>query len=254
MKILIADDEYLECEALSKMLTSSIPDLEILPFAATGTELIEKAMACFPDIIVADIHMPRMNGLDALKKVREEMPDVKMVIVTAYGEFEYAKQALKLGSRDYILKPVQPEQFISAVKSVAEEIRSQKKDEQIRRENQRKSEAYEPLVAENFLSSLVLGDLRGENIRRLQDLLRHPYYGGMIFSMGLRTGSPDEEQMLFSAIKAAVDEINCGDTGFALERKGEVVLCVFPGEMEEDEEICRSHIGSLAYPWRRPKV
>lgn len=243
IKILIADDEDLECVALSEMIIKCIPDTEVLPFAATGVELMEKVSKFLPDIVVADIHMPRMNGLEALKKVRADFPEMKIIIVTAYGEFEYAQQALKLGSRDYILKPVQPDPFIQAVKSVVEEIKSEQKDERIKEEYRRKSEAYGPLVVENFLSNLVLGDLRTENIRRLQDLLRHPYYGGMVVTAALAEDGEGEnkESAFFPVIKKVAEEIRLTDTCFSLEMRGQDVLCIFPeDEVKNEQDYCEN--------------
>ena len=105
MRILIADDLPLQVRELSDGIRSVWPDWEILT-ADNGQSVVEAVSTTSVDLVLSDIRMPRMDGLDMLSVVREISPKTKIVFITAYPLFEYAQQALKLGASDFLLKPV----------------------------------------------------------------------------------------------------------------------------------------------------
>lgn len=106
LRLMLADDEQYERDYLEKVIKESYPTLlEIVCKAADGVEFMEKLEECNPQIILLDIKMPRMDGLETARKIREKYPDVQMVIVSAYSDFAYAKEAMKLGISEYLLKP-----------------------------------------------------------------------------------------------------------------------------------------------------
>lgn len=107
-KLLIVDDEPLERLALRKIIKRFFFNITILEDAKNGIEAIEKGKLYRPDIILMDIRMPEITGLEAQKRIIKVLPDVKTIILTAYNEFDYAQQAIKYGIVEYLLKPVKP--------------------------------------------------------------------------------------------------------------------------------------------------
>lgn len=106
LRIMLADDEQYERDYLEKVVKESYPTLlKIVYKAADGVEFLENLEECDPQIILLDVKMPRMDGLETAKKIREKYPDVEVIIVSAYNDFAYAKQAMKLGISEYLLKP-----------------------------------------------------------------------------------------------------------------------------------------------------
>ncbi len=106
IRILIADDEEYEREYLKKIIEEDYKGvLELVCAAKDGAELLTKALEYRPEIILMDIRMPRLDGLEAASQLRMKLPKTELVILSAYGQFSYAKQAMKLGVRDFLVKP-----------------------------------------------------------------------------------------------------------------------------------------------------
>lgn len=106
LRLMLADDEQFERDYLEKVVRESYPTLlDIVCKASDGMELLEKLEACEPQIVLLDVKMPRLDGLETAKRIQEKFPDIQIIIVSAYGDFAYAKQAMKLGISEYLLKP-----------------------------------------------------------------------------------------------------------------------------------------------------
>lgn len=106
LRLMLADDEQFERDYLEKVVKESYPTLlHIVCKASDGMELLEKLEVCEPQIVLLDVKMPRLDGLETAKRIQEKFPDIQIIIVSAYGDFAYAKQAMKLGISEYLLKP-----------------------------------------------------------------------------------------------------------------------------------------------------
>jgi len=106
MRLLIADDEYLVIDSLKYIVDRFVSDVEVVGTAKSGREAIEKAIELKPDIVFMDIHMPGIDGIEAIKQIKAIDNDIIFVIITAYEYFNYAKEAINLGVHDYLLKPI----------------------------------------------------------------------------------------------------------------------------------------------------
>lgn len=122
IKILIADDEKVECDALEKMIRCHFTDMQLLPSVYDGLSLVKSVNELRPDIVIVDINMPGLNGLDALEILRGGNPEMEILLHTAYSEFEYVHRALKLGSADYLVKPVFEETFLEVFRPVVQKV------------------------------------------------------------------------------------------------------------------------------------
>jgi two-component system, response regulator YesN len=104
--VLVAEDEPLIRANLVKKLGEGCPEFEVVGEAADGRAALEAVAELSPDVLITDIRMPVMDGLALIREVYYAFPDVKVLIVSGYGEFEYARSALVHGVKDYLLKPV----------------------------------------------------------------------------------------------------------------------------------------------------
>jgi len=116
-KVLLVDDESVILDGLRVMIEREISDLEIIGTAFDGTEAYRIIKECVPDIVITDIKMPRMTGLELLEKVRERFEKrISFIVLTGYDDFSYAREALKLEAVDYLLKPVEKKELCAAIK------------------------------------------------------------------------------------------------------------------------------------------
>lgn len=104
--VYLADDEQLIREGLAQTIPWESLGLQLIGTAQDGRQALKEIREKKPDIILTDIRMPYLDGLDLIRKIRESVPDCQVVIITGHGEFAYAKAAIQLGVADFILKPI----------------------------------------------------------------------------------------------------------------------------------------------------
>lgn len=117
-QILIADDEPNIREGVRQFITRRCPEWQVVGAARDGKEALAMAERFLPDCIMTDITMPHVNGLEFLEKIKEELPDAKLLILSGYDDFEYAVQGMRLGVSDYLLKPLDTELLIQRLDAV----------------------------------------------------------------------------------------------------------------------------------------
>ena len=119
MRVFLVDDEFLQRALVKKTVDWNSLGMEICGEAEDGEEALKKILEEKPDILIMDINIPYMNGIEVSKKVKVIFPEIQVIILTAYGEFEYAKKAMKYGVRHYLLKPCNKNQILESIQDVA---------------------------------------------------------------------------------------------------------------------------------------
>jgi len=120
-RLIIADDEPKIRRGLSRLPWHEI-DVEVIGEAVDGEDAFHKAKELQPDLMLVDINMPNLTGLELIRQLKETNPECMIFIVSGYDEFEYAKEAIKLDVYDYILKPVNRKELMSVVKKGIESL------------------------------------------------------------------------------------------------------------------------------------
>lgn len=120
IKLLVADDEMISCMFIKNIVQEYFPQIGLVSEAGNGRSAVEKALEMRPDIAVMDIEMPLMNGIEASRIIKETLPDCIIIFLTAFAEFEYARQAIYLGASEFVLKPVEEKELISALKKAVD--------------------------------------------------------------------------------------------------------------------------------------
>lgn len=147
-KLLIADDEYWTREKIRNMIAWEEYQINFMPPAQDGEEVLQMMEADRPDILITDINMPFLNGVDLVKKVKEQYPEIVILVLSGYDDFAYVKETLMAGAINYLLKPVTKIDLIRAV-SKALELISEKE------ENERQTLKAASLLQDRELSLLI---------------------------------------------------------------------------------------------------
>ncbi|MCI5952968.1 MAG: response regulator [Lachnospiraceae bacterium] len=128
LKILVVDDEMFVRRGIVMETDWAAMDCAVVAEASNGEEALEAVHRYRPDLIISDIRMPRMDGIELLKTLRQEGNEVRVIFLTAYSEFEYAKQALRYFAFDYLLKPFEDGELEECVLRAKKEIEEQRDD------------------------------------------------------------------------------------------------------------------------------
>lgn len=157
IKLLIADDEQIVLDSLKFIIERYCHEVEIVGFARSGREAIEKVDLYNPDIVFMDIKMPGINGIDAIKNIKEDHSDIIFIIITAYDYFKYAKDAIDLDVLDYLLKPINKNKVIETINKAINIIKSNKENIQKKLELQEKIAKILPTIESSFIYSIMSG-------------------------------------------------------------------------------------------------
>lgn len=117
-RLMIVDDEYMIHRSLRKLVESSGLALEVTADAEDGAEALQVLQEQDIDIVVTDIHMPEMNGLAFIEAAQRLRQGIGFIILSGYNDFEYARQAIRFGVSDFLLKPIEPELFLSSLQTM----------------------------------------------------------------------------------------------------------------------------------------
>ena len=128
-KVLLVDDEEEVRNAIEQRISWEELGFEVIGKAQNGVKAMEIAEKLQPDVVITDIKMPYMNGLELARNLKEENPGVRILILTGFDEFEYAKEAVHLEIEEYILKPVNANELsecLKRLKNVLDKEREEK--------------------------------------------------------------------------------------------------------------------------------
>lgn len=204
-KILLADDEKIVTDAVSLIITKRFDDV-VLETARSGREAIEKSDSFKPNIVLMDIRMPGINGIDAIREIRKSQKETLFIIMSAYEQFEFAKEAVKLGVIDYLLKPINKNTIISAIENAKEIYESERQNRLKHIESIEKYENILPYIEDNFIFSLLLGHISSKQSKKYHDILSFKYEGGYILTLELREKNEFDlyDESLYSCIRNTV--------------------------------------------------
>ncbi|UVI30172.1 AraC family transcriptional regulator [Paenibacillus spongiae] len=246
-RLLIADDEALEREGIEWIVKRMMPDTFEIIHAENGRTAIRKAEEFHPHIIMMDIRMPGIQGLEALKEIKAQHPNVKMVLVTAYEYFEYAKEALSLGVHEYLVKPAKRDQIALLLQRLVVEI----EQEQRRRNDELavRDKLFQLLpLAETELALIFMTDQVNEvELEHLADMLEISIGHGCALVLALpELGA--EKKKIYETVKNAAKGIVKERLGCAVSSMVHRHMAVFLlDKLQTGDKVLREeafHLGS----------
>lgn len=199
IKILIADDEPRTRKGLSNIISESALQVEIVGIATNGAEALEKTRLLFPDIIITDIRMPKMDGILFSSEVRKFHPACQIIFISSYSDKEYLRSAISLKVVNYVEKPFEPSEMIDAIQTAIDNINENKRNTNILEQNRTLYQEHRDILREKLALDLAnpnMGKTYWEKMYSLfPEFIRTPYFCTVICQISSKKGGkkfPDE--------------------------------------------------------------
>ncbi|MBE5039164.1 response regulator transcription factor [Ructibacterium gallinarum] len=202
MKLLIAEDEMLALENL-KSIDWAAAGIELKGTADNGLTALELAKKTKPDIVISDIRMPEINGIDLAGKIATLLPDTKVIIVSAYSDFSYTQKAIAYGVFEYILKPYTTEQLMEVVEKAKTEIKAAQQQNALFETINSRLELSKHFMKEYYLSFLSRSSLNKDFISMFGEYTSNQVYISLCVSLekSEQNGDYKKNFSLFSDIE-----------------------------------------------------
>ena len=238
MRLLIAEDElWLRKWLVSTIDWSSYGISEVYE-AEDGGEALEIALKEKPDIVITDIRMPELSGIDLMKKLNENSIFSKMIVVSGYDDFEYAQGALRMGAINYLLKPVDEEELLDSVKRCVEELKKEKNKETVFD----KQSAASEMLMEHIYEDLIFETSEKRTEELLQKLSRKeigfPFQSAAVVNMQVREHTffvndkvKSDMWSVYQWLRRNLQE-DCYECQYLYMRGSQIVLLLFGDDLE----------------------
>lgn len=259
VKVFLVEDEIVMREGIKNNINWEQEGLEFVGDASDGELAYPLIQKTRPDILLTDIKMPFMDGLELSRLVKAEMPDMKIIFLSGYDEFEYAKEAIKIGITDYLVKPIAGAKLLEAVKKVAAVVREEQQQKRFLQTFEKESLENRQLARQKIFRGLASGkksvsEILKEGKEIGLDLAAKKYNIVLfqIFADGKVEGYSEKQNMATLAIEEMTDkmpdimmaELGLEGWAFVVKETGEEplgqVLNVF---LERLQKVIRSYVG-----------
>lgn len=238
-KALIVEDETLELEALQAIISSRCPEIAEIQGCDNGDDVLELLETYSPDLILMDIHLGSVNGIELSELILKKLPDTRIIVITAFDQFSYAQKAIKFGLADYLLKPVSASGLLSALEKQIHYLDRQHQD-LLERVRQRINLSK---LQNNFFSSLtgsVIYNHMNPNTKEILKLFDLPSSHMQVFIIELNLKDYDVTESEDAALKKLIidsirNSANSARILYDFMSSCEIVLCTFFENAAESE-------------------
>ncbi|WP_010283675.1 response regulator transcription factor [Bacillus timonensis] len=173
-KVLIADDEFIIRDGIHFSIDWENYNMEVIGEAEDGEEAIELATLHQIDILLIDLNMPIMNGIEAMKRIKEQLPHCKMVVISGHDEFRYAQEALRLKVEDYLLKPVNPVKLQAIIMDLKRKLDNEENQKEFLKQATNQIRRNHVQLKVRFFQDWIEGQLTNEEIKEQLHFLHLP--------------------------------------------------------------------------------
>lgn len=254
LKVFLVEDEFVVREGIKNNIKWQEHGYDFCGEAGDGELAFSMIQKLKPDIVITDIRMPFMDGLVLSKLIKKEMPWIEIIILTGYAEFEYAKEAIRVGVAEYLTKPINSEELLKEVDGLADKIMEKRKERELR-------ERYKKEMEENLLKEkkelfqyLVTGAKSLVELLEMADKLHinlsSMWHNIVLIKMRFRNQTRDEYSNTLLEIEEKISAIADESKVIYFERNLEGKALLFKADSKEElEMIQNAHLHQLKSIW-----
>lgn len=247
-KVLLVEDEVLVREAITENIAWNEIELQLLAACKNGKEAIEMIEKEVPDIVITDICMPYVDGMQLSKYIYENYPETKIIIFSGYDEFDYAKQALQYKVEEYLLKPITATELTELLMNIKNKIDHQRREKNDIRKMRGVYYKHLTTIRSQILNDLILGNKKEEEYKdEMKESgieLSKKYFKVVVMDTKMNYGSNfatgdnhNQSALLAFAIYNIVNEIiNAQSSGIAFQSKDKRTVIIFESNLSQEFE------------------
>ena len=172
IKVFLVEDEIIIREAIHKMIPWAEYGFELIGEAKDGEMALPLIKKSKPDVLITDIKMPFMDGLTLSRLVKKDLPNTKIIIISGYDDFDYARQAITLGIEQYLLKPISKDEFLEVLEGIRSKYKKENEQKLYYQKFENEIKAYEKNAQRDFFELLVSEDVDLQRIYEQADRLQ----------------------------------------------------------------------------------
>ncbi|MBO5302729.1 MAG: response regulator [Lachnospiraceae bacterium] len=255
IKVFLVEDEVVIRDAIHKMIPWAEYGFELIGEAKDGEMALPLIKKSEPDVLITDIKMPFMDGLTLSKLVKKDLPDTKIIIISGYDDFDYAKQAISLGIEQYLLKPISKAEFIEVLQGIRAKYEKENAQKLYFEKFENEIKAYEKNAQRDFFELLVSEETDLQKIYEQADKLSIDImaqsYNLVLFEIGSKTDYQnvgDSYSKDSADVQNKIDEFFINNRNYQIFRNQQFNYAVLiKGEENEIEELTNACIHSLQY-------
>lgn len=251
LKVFLVEDECVVREGIKKNIDWKANGYEFCGEASDGELAYPLIQKLQPDIVITDIKMPFMDGLELSRLIKLEFPKIEIIILSGYEEFEYAKEAIKIGVAQYLSKPINGDELLKEVKNVAEKIEEQQRELEIKEKYRKEMEEMYLLERKNYFQYLVNSEKTVPELLKMAGKLHiditASWYNIALLKYQITGQAPDEYSKFMIEIDQEIDNVTESQTDILLfDRNSEGKAILFKAYSQESlQDLQNEYLNTL---------
>ncbi|WMJ84702.1 response regulator transcription factor [Oscillospiraceae bacterium LTW-04] len=209
LQVVIADDEVRVCRLVQMLVDWDTLDMELAGIASNGLEALALVEQTKPDVLITDIRMPGCDGLELIERARQISPELEIVIISGYAQFEYAQSAIRYGVGDYLLKPIKQDALNATLKKLAERCQNRVASVIAMEDLRQSSKKDHDRLRSRLLEDLLQGRLETPTCEQLKNEYGFPVGAGLFQVYILKMDYPPDavENASLSVLQSKVTQV-----------------------------------------------
>ncbi|MBO5372451.1 MAG: response regulator [Lachnospiraceae bacterium] len=253
IKVFLVEDEVVIRDAIHKMIPWSEYGFELIGEAKDGEMALPLIKKSEPDVLITDIKMPFMDGLTLSRLVKKDLPNTKIIIISGYDDFEYARQAISLGIEQYLLKPISKAEFLEVLEGIRSKYEKENEQKLYFQKFENEIKAYEKNAQRDFFELLVSEDVDLQKIYEQADKLQIDImaqsYNLVLFEISAKTDYQNGEESYSkdaAEVQTKVDEFFINNRNYQIFRNQQFNYAVLiKGDESEIDQLTAECIDEL---------